>query len=204
MTDTAPKKNEPVPSVSSLVPSGPRVVLIGPPGSGKTTVGSVLAQLLGVELRDTDHAIEVQQGQSISDIFMDAGEPRFRELERAEVAASLASHTGVLALGGGAVMDPVTSAALAGQTVVSLEVGIADAAKRVGFDQSRPLMALNPRAQWTRMMEARRPTYQRLATFSVQTAGRPPQDVAAEIVQRLNDLNDNGDRNKGDGNPANE
>ena len=200
--DTAPKMSDPAHLVSNLGPTRPRVVLIGPPGSGKTTVGRVLAKLLGVELRDTDHAIEVQQGQSISDIFMDAGEPRFRELERAEVAASLASHTGVLALGGGAVMDPVTSAALAGQTVVFLEVGIADAAKRVGFDRSRPLLALNPRAQWTRMMEARRPTYERLATFSVQTAGRTPQDVAAEIVQRLNDLNDQND--DGDRNPANE
>jgi shikimate kinase len=197
--DAAPKMSDPVRTVSNLGPAGPHVVLIGPPGSGKTTVGRVLAKLLGVELRDTDHAIEVKQGQSISDIFMDAGEPRFRELERAEVAASLASHTGVLALGGGAVMDPVTSAALAGQTVVFLEVGIADAAKRVGFDRSRPLLALNPRAQWTRMMEARRPTYERLATFSVQTAGRTPQDVAAEIAQRLNDLNDKGHRN-----PANE
>lgn len=175
------------------------MVLIGPPGSGKTTVGRILATLLGVELRDTDHAIEVQQGQSISDIFMDAGEPRFRELERAEVASSLASHTGVLALGGGAVMDPLTAAALGGQTVVLLEVGIADAAKRVGFDRSRPLMALNPRAQWTRMMEARRPTYERLATFSVLTAGRTPQDVAAEIVQRLSEQNEKDDRA-----PANE
>lgn len=191
--------SDPAPRGGNNAPLRSCVVLIGPPGSGKTTVGRVLAQLLAVELRDTDHAIEVQQGQSISDIFMDAGEPRFRELERAEVAASLATHTGVLALGGGAVMDPVTSAALAGQTVVFLEVGIADAAKRVGFDRSRPLLALNPRAQWTRMMEARRPTYERLATFSVQTVGRTPQDVAAEIVQRLNDLNDKGDRN-----PANE
>jgi shikimate kinase len=188
--------SDPARLANSLGPDRPCVVLIGPPGSGKTTVGRVLAKLLGVEFRDTDHAIEVQQGQSISDIFMDAGEPRFRELERAEVAASLASHTGVLALGGGAVMDPVTSAALAGRTVVFLEVGIADAAKRVGFDRSRPLLALNPRAQWTRMMEARRPTYERLATFSVQTAGRTPQDVAAEIVQRLN--------HEGDRSPANE
>ncbi|HEY5182859.1 MAG TPA: shikimate kinase [Dermatophilaceae bacterium] len=187
-------------TVSSPGPAGPRVVLIGPPGSGKTTVGRVLAKLLGVELRDTDHAIEVQQGQSISDIFMDAGEPRFRELERAEVAASLASHAGVLALGGGAVMDPMTSAALAGRTVVFLEVGIADAAKRVGFDRSRPLLALNPRAQWTRMMDARRPTYERLATFSVHTAGRTPQDVAAEIVHRLNRLNNQND--EGDRSPA--
>lgn len=161
------------------------VVLIGPPGSGKTTVGGVLAELLGVELRDTDQAIERQQGQSISDIFMDEGESRFRELEQAEVLSSLASHAGVLSLGGGAVMDPVTADALSGHTVVFLEVGIADAARRVGFDRSRPLMALNPRAQWSRMMDARRSTYQRLATFSVQTAGRTPQDIAAEILQHL-------------------
>ena len=184
------------PTMSGLGHHRPCVVLIGPPGSGKTTVGHVLATLLGVELHDTDHAIEVQQGQSISDIFMDAGETRFRELERAEVASALASHTGVLALGGGAVMDPGTSAALAGQTVVFLEVGIADAAKRVGFDRSRPLLALNPRAQWTRMMDARRPTYERLATLSVQTAGRAPQDVAAEIVQRLNDQKNLNDQNE--------
>ena len=87
-------------------------------------------------------------------------------------------------------MYPATSAALAGHTVVFLDVGIADAAKRVGFDRSRPLLALNPRALWIRMMETRRPTYERLATFSVQTAGRTPQEIAAEIVQRMNDQND--------------
>ncbi len=163
------------------------VVLIGPPGSGKTTVGRALATLLDVEFRDTDHAIEAQQGRSISDIFMDDGEPRFRQLEQVEVALSLASHSGVLSLGGGAVMDPATKAALAlaGHTVVFLDVGIADAAKRVGFDRSRPMLAVNPRAQWMRMMETRRPTYEGLATFTAQTAARLPQDIAAEIVQRL-------------------
>jgi len=164
---------------------GPAVVLIGPPGSGKTTVGRALAMLLGVELCDTDQAIEVQQGRSISDIFLDEGESRFRELEQAEVASALASHTGVLSLGGGAVMDPATAAALAGHTVVFLDVGIADAAKRVGFNHARPLLAVNPRAQWTAMMNIRRPTYERLATFTVRSTGRTPQDIAAEIAQRL-------------------
>ena len=163
----------------------PCVVLTGPPGSGKTTVGRALAAMMGVELRDTDRAIELQQGQSISDIFLDDGEQRFRELERAEVTSSLTSHSGVLSLGGGAVMDPMTAAALADHTVVFLDVGIADAAKRVGFDRSRPLLAVNPRAQWVQMMEKRRPTYERLATFSVQTTGRAPRDIAAEIVRRL-------------------
>ena len=165
--------------------AGPCVVLMGPPGSGKTTVGQALAMLLGVELRDTDRAIEVRQGRSISDIFLDEGESRFRELERAEVASSLASHRGVLSLGGGAVMDPTTAATLTGHTVVFLEVGIADAARRVGFNHARPLLAVNPRAQWTAMMDIRRPTYERLATFSVLTTGRTPQDIAAEIVRRL-------------------
>jgi shikimate kinase len=140
---------------------------------------------LGVELRDTDRAIEVQQRRSVSDIFVDEGEPRFRELERVEVASSLALHSGVLSLGGGAVMDPANAAALAGHTVVFLDVGISDAAARVGFNQNRPLLVVNPRAQWTRMMDIRRPTYERLATFTVLTTGRTPQDIAAEIAQRL-------------------
>jgi shikimate kinase len=161
------------------------VVIIGPPGSGKTTVGRVVATLLAVELRDTDHEIEVHAGRSISDIFVDQGEPAFRELERAEVASALSSHRGVLSLGGGAVMDPATAAALAGHTVVFLDVGIADAATRVGFNQSRPLLVVNPRAQWTKMMDVRRPTYERLATFTVLTTGRTPQDIAAEVVQHL-------------------
>jgi len=193
VSDSALVARETARMVNDDVPVRPCVVLMGPPGSGKTTVGQVLAVLLGVELRDTDHAIEVAQGKSISDIFMGEGEPRFRELERVEVAASLASHAGVLSLGGGAVMDPATAAALAGHTVVFLDVGIADAAKRVGFDRSRPLLALNPRALWTRMMETRRPTYERLATFSVQTAGRTLQEIAAEIVQRL-ETGDTGDQ----------
>jgi shikimate kinase len=165
--------------------AGPRVVLMGPPGSGKSTVGHALAMALGVELHDTDQAIEAQQGRSISDIFLDEGEAWFRELERAVVASALACDCGVLSLGGGAVMDPTTAAALAGHTVVFLDVGIADAAKRVGFNRSRPLLALNPRAQWMAMMQERRPTYERLATLRVQTSGRAPQDIADEILRAL-------------------
>jgi shikimate kinase len=170
--------------------TGPVVVLIGPPGSGKTTVGQALAAALGVELHDTDWAIEAQQGRSISDIFLDDGEAVFRELEAAEVAASLASRRGVLSLGGGAVMDPTTAAALAGHTVVFLDVSIADAADRVGFNRSRPLLSVNPRAQWTAMMAVRRPTYERLATFRVQTNGRAPRDIADEIAARLEGKDD--------------
>ena len=162
-----------------------RVVLVGPPGSGKSTVGAALATLLGVALHDTDAAIEVAQGRTVYDIFVEDGEPTFRALERAEVARAVAEEEGVLALGGGAPVDPSTAAVLAGQTVVFLDVGIADASKRVGFDQSRPLLAVNPRASWVRLMNERRPIYERVATHRVDTAGRTPDDIAAEIAGLL-------------------
>jgi shikimate kinase len=177
----------------------PAVVLIGPPGSGKTTVGRALAALLGIGFHDTDEAIELEQRRSISDIFLDDGEERFRDLERAEVASCLASHGGVLSLGGGAVMVPMTAAALAEHTVVFLDVGIADAAKRVGFNNSRPLLSVNPRAQWSRMMDVRRPTYERLATFTVRTSGRTPRDIAAEIAGLLETVTSEPDVRAGDG-----
>ena len=161
------------------------MVLVGPPGSGKSTVGAALATLLGVPLHDTDAAIEHAQGRTIYDIFVEDGEPTFRALERAEVARAVAEEEGVLALGGGAPVDPPTEAVLAGQTVVFLDVGIADASRRVGFDQSRPLLAVNPRASWVRLMNERRPVYERVATHRVDTAGRTPDDIAAEIAGLL-------------------
>ena len=163
----------------------PAVVLIGPPGAGKTTIGEALAAALGVDFHDTDAAIEAEQGCSISDIFVLEGESAFRALERAEVARAVAAERGVVALGGGAPMDSETQAVLADHVVVFLDVGIADAAKRVGFDGSRPLLAVNPRASWTKLMNQRRPTYDRVATHHVDTAGRPVDDIVEEIVERL-------------------
>lgn len=163
----------------------PRVVLVGPPGSGKSSTGRALAELLGVGYHDTDAAVEQTAGRSISDIFVESGEPAFRALERAEVARALVSEDGVVALGGGAPVDPETEPLLAGHVVVFLDVGIADAAKRVGFDRSRPLLAVNPRASWVRLMGERRPVYERVATHVVDTAGRSVDDVAAEVVALL-------------------
>lgn len=163
----------------------PVVVLIGPPGSGKSTVGAVLADLLQVPFHDTDAAIVAAQGRSIADIFLEDDEASFRELEHAEVVRALCDADGVLSVGGGSVLDPRTQQALAGHAVIFLDVGIADAAKRVGFDRSRPLLGINPRAQWVRLMQARRPTYERLAGFRVDTAGRSPHEVAAEIAAQL-------------------
>ena len=173
-----------------VTPDGqrPRAVVIGPPGAGKSTVARRLADRLGVAWHDTDDAIEQAQGRSISDIFVEEGEACFRDLERTEVARALAGFEGVLSLGGGAPMDPETQAALEGHTVVFLDVGIADAARRIGFDSSRPLLMVNPRAQWTKMMNERRSTYERLATLRVDTAGRKPAVVVDEIATRLQEL----------------
>jgi shikimate kinase len=163
----------------------PRLVLVGPPGAGKSTVGAHVAQRLGLEHHDTDAAIVRAQGRSISDIFVDDGEAAFRALERAEVLRALASPDVVLSLGGGAVMDPDVQAALSAHTVVFLDVSIADAAGRVGFDASRPMLVVNPRASWMRLMQARRPVYEGLATWRVDTAGRTPQEVTDDIVALL-------------------
>lgn len=166
-------------------PTGPVAVVVGPPGAGKTTVGEQLASRLGVAFHDVDAAIEGAQGRSISDIFVDDGESAFRDLERAAVAHALAEQRGVVSLGGGAVMDPLTEAALAGHTVVFLDVAIADASRRIGFDRSRPLLSVNPRASWVRMMNERRPTYERVATLRVDTAGRTPEEVVDVVVAEL-------------------
>ncbi len=163
----------------------PAAVVVGPPGAGKTTVGALLAERLGVPFHDVDAAVEAAEGRSIYDIFVDAGEVAFRDLERAEVARALAEEPGVVALGGGAVMDPLSEAALAGHTVVFLDVAIADASKRIGFDRSRPLLSVNPRGSWIAMMKTRRPTYERVATVRVDTAGRAPDEIVEAVLAAL-------------------
>ena len=164
---------------------GVRLVVIGPPGAGKSTVGRLVAERLGVPFVDTDDLVEARAGRTIPEIFVDDGEPAFRDLERAAVVDVLASADGVVSLGGGAVMDPRTEADLSGQAVVFLDVGIADAARRVGFGQGRPLLGINPRAQWTRLMQDRRAVYERIADFVVDTAGRSAREVAEDVVAGL-------------------
>jgi shikimate kinase len=159
----------------------PRVVLVGAMGAGKSTVGRLLAKRWGTELRDTDRDIEAAHGKTISEIFVDDGEARFRELERAAVREALRCHAGVLALGGGAVMDPQTREALAGHRVVFLQVGLADAVKRVGLGTARPLLLGNVRAQVKALLDERLPVYRSVATVTVATDGKPPPAVAEEV-----------------------
>ncbi|MFD7731727.1 shikimate kinase [Kitasatospora phosalacinea] len=166
-------------------PTAPVVVLVGPPGSGKSTVGRALAERLGLPFRDTDTDIEQTAGKPIPEIFVDEGEPHFRQLERDAVRAATTGHPGVLALGGGAVMDGETRALLAPLPVVFLEVALGDAVKRVGLDAPRPLLAVNPRARWRELMEARRPLYLEVATAVVDTQDRTPEQVADAVLEAL-------------------
>lgn len=159
----------------------PVCVLVGAPGAGKTSTGEALAAALGVEFRDTDADIVAAAGKPIPEIFIDEGEERFRALERAAVAAALTSFDGVLALGGGAVLAEETRAALAGHTVIHLSVELPDALKRVGLGSGRPLLALNPRATLKHLLDQRRPLYAQVATKTVVTDGRSPEQVAEEI-----------------------
>jgi shikimate kinase len=163
----------------------PRLVLVGPPGAGKSTVATILARRWGVERRDTDADIEAMAGKPISDVFVDDGEAAFRTLERVAVSAALAEHTGVVSLGGGAVTEEETRALLAGHTVVFLDVGLAEAASRVGLGSTRPLLLGNVRGQLKALMDARRPLYTAVATHTVLTDGLTLTEVAAAVEAAL-------------------
>ncbi|WP_374118480.1 shikimate kinase [Streptomyces sp. 8L] len=166
--------------------TAPLIVLVGPMGVGKSTVGELLAERLGAQYRDTDADIVAAQGKEISDIFLDDGEPHFRDLERAAVAAALAEHPGVLALGGGAVLDAGTRALLGGLPVVYLSMEVTEAVRRTGLSAARPLLTVvNPRQQWKRLMEERRHLYTEVARVVVATDERTPEEVADAVVDAL-------------------
>ncbi|MEV6203010.1 shikimate kinase [Streptomyces sp. NPDC051771] len=164
---------------------GPLVVLVGPMGSGKSTVGALLAERLGAPYRDTDADIVAAEGREISDIFVEDGEERFRALEKAAVARAVAEHRGVLALGGGAILDAGTRALLAGQPVAYLSMDVEEAVRRVGLGAARPLLAVNPRRQWRELMDARRHLYEEVARVVVATDARTPEEVAEAVLDAL-------------------
>lgn len=161
--------------------TGPRVVLVGPMGVGKSTVGRLLAARWGLAYRDTDDDIAAADGRSVPEIFTADGEPAFRAAEARAVGGALAAHRGVLALGGGAVLDAGTRALLAAHPVVYLAMDAAEAARRTGLDRSRPLLAADPARRWRELMEARRHLYEEVASVTVRTDGRTPEEIAREV-----------------------
>jgi shikimate kinase len=172
------------------------VILIGPPGSGKSTVGPLLADLLGVEFAETDGLIAQRAGKPVGDIFIDEGEDAFRDLERSAAAQAVAQHRGVLALGSGSVLSQDTAGLLAGQRVVYLETGFPAVAKRSGLDGPHPPIPGNPRGRLRQLLEERRPLYAGLAWLTVTTDDLDPEQVAARIAAEIE-----GDRGAGDGKP---
>ncbi|MFF3518957.1 shikimate kinase [Streptomyces sp. NPDC002573] len=154
-------------------------------GVGKSTVGQLLAERLGVGYRDTDDDIVAEQGRSIADIFVDEGESFFRALEKQAVRRAVAEHHGVLALGGGAVLDEDTRELLAGQRVVYLSMDVEEAVRRTGLNTARPLLAVNPRRQWRELMEARRHLYEEVATAVVSTDARSPEEVTRAVLDAV-------------------
>jgi shikimate kinase len=163
-------------------------------GAGKTTVGRLLAEAWDVPLRDTDEDVERAEQRSVSDIFVDSGEEYFRAREHEAVLDALATHDGVLSLGGGAVLDPATRAALAAHLVVFLAVGLADAAKRVGLGQGRPLLLGNVRSRVKVLLDERRPLYLEVADIVVETDGKDAAQVAAEVDRAVSAHRSTGER----------
>jgi shikimate kinase len=161
------------------------IILIGPPGSGKSTIGKAVARKLQKTFVDTDDVIEARTGSSISQIFVDQGETWFRDLEQLVLSEELAKLDGVLSLGGGAPLSESAQQLLrtVDAVVVYLSVSLSTAAPRVGFNRDRPLLLNNPRGAWQELMDKRRPIYEALAHHIVVVDERAPKDITDEIVR---------------------
>lgn len=165
----------------------PRFILIGPPGAGKTSIGRSLARALNLDFADTDTLIELDQGKSVSEIFIEDGEPYFRGVEERICCDALANAIGVLSLGGGAVLSPAVQEAIskANAKVIFLDVSLKVAAPRIGFNRDRPLLLNNPRQQWQKLMDARRPTYESLATLKVEVGDESVSQIVKDLLLKV-------------------
>jgi len=164
-----------------------KIVLIGPPGAGKSSIGKALAKELNLNFIDSDSEIEKISHKKISEIFIEDGEPAFRLLEVDVVRRVLADFDGVISLGGGAPINPEIQEVLqdANYPVVFIDVSIAQAAIRIGFNKDRPLLLVNPRQQWISLMNDRRPIYEKLASQTISSDNQKPHEVAKQISDKL-------------------
>ncbi len=166
----------------------PRIILIGPPGAGKSSIGARLASKLNVDFHDTDQLIEKSSGKRVSQIFVEDGELAFREIEKNICALAINQENGVLALGGGAILAPETCKLIlnSGSTVIFLEVTLKVAAPRIGFNRDRPLLLGNPRQQWQVLMDARLPLYRELATITYEVKDLTVGEVVNDLLALVN------------------
>ena len=164
-----------------------RAILIGAPGSGKSSVGKALSRELSTSFQDTDVLIVEREGRSISEIFLTNGEVRFRAIEREVVLEALASNVGVLSLGGGAVLDEAVQQAISESPaqVIFLRVGAKQVLTRIGARGERPLLLDDPLKQWRELFTVREPIYQKLATLQIDTDSKKPYEVAHELKIRM-------------------
>ena len=165
----------------------PRVILIGPMGSGKTTIGSLLAEKLGLSFRDTDHLIEEQEGKTVSQIFLDQGEDAFRAIEKRVLREELLTDATVLSLGGGAPisMDAQSALRAIASHIIFLDISLSTVAPRIGFNRDRPLLLNNPRGQWQTLMEARRPIYEAIADATINVDDKSEEEIVTIALSRL-------------------
>lgn len=165
----------------------PRVILIGPMGSGKTTIGSLLAEKLGLSFRDTDHLIEEQEGKTVSQIFLDQGEDAFRAIEKRVLREELLTDGTVLSLGGGAPisMDAQSALRAIASHIIFLDISLSTVAPRIGFNRDRPLLLNNPRGQWQTLMEARRPIYEALADATINVDDKSEEEIVTIVLSSL-------------------
>ncbi len=164
-----------------------KIVLIGPPGAGKSSIGKALAKELNLNFIDSDSEIEKISHKRISEIFIEDGEPAFRLLEVDVVRKVLSDFEGVISLGGGAPINKEIQEVLeaANYPVVFIDVSIAQAATRIGFNKDRPLLLVNPRQQWISLMNDRRPIYEKLASQTISSDNQKPHEVAKQISDKL-------------------
>jgi shikimate kinase len=165
----------------------PKVILIGPMGSGKTTIGSLLAEKLGLNFRDTDHLIEEQEEKTVSQIFLDQGEDAFRVIEKRVLREELLTDGTVLSLGGGAPISIDAQSALRAiaSHIIFLDISLSTVAPRIGFNRDRPLLLNNPRGQWQTLMEARRPIYEAIADATINVDDKSEEEIVTIALSSL-------------------
>ena len=167
----------------------PRLILVGAPGSGKTTIGKLVANHLNLEFIDVDHEIEMDEKTTISDIFVKKGEDYFRDLEKRKISELLNSFAGVLSLGGGSILDQITRDALVIAPVVWLKVSPGEASSRVGMGLSRPVLMGNVRSNLVKLLEERTPLYAEVADWQIDTSGKSIEEVVQEVLLQTSEVN---------------